>query len=140
LLFTCSPNLVAPQLKRGTGSGLEEFVAKDAGFKVAIPCKPQENLSEEDAYKNGKQHSYIYRCSQGSTSLFISFIEHNPDTPAPMEKLFGYATGDYEFVAKKMSIQKSEDLSVGEFPARRTLFSGIAGIFTPLLQRIREEA
>lgn len=126
------------QVDPGRIHRLDEYTAKAAGFKVDVPCVPREEVSVEDAYKNGKQYSYMYRCSNGATSLLIGFIDHNPDTPATIEKRFGYATGDYEFIAKKLNIRKSEVTSVGAFPAKSYIVSGNSRLYYVLVATNRK--
>ncbi|MBP6004712.1 MAG: hypothetical protein KA746_14875 [Pyrinomonadaceae bacterium] len=103
---------------------LKDLRSDEAGFQMKVPCESVLKRSEEDAYKNGIQVSYSYRCSKDDLRLLVSFLDHNPDAPAPLETLFGYATGNFEFATKSLNVEMSEMRSIGGFPAKSYVIKG----------------
>ncbi|HMM81059.1 MAG TPA: hypothetical protein PKC65_13655 [Pyrinomonadaceae bacterium] len=99
--------------------GWTEFVAKDAGFSVKLPCAPGREV-EEYPYKAGKRYGYKYSCDSNGIGYRITFGDHNPDTGESVQKFLEYSEGDLE-LAFKDSIKEKQEVQVDGFHGRMYL-------------------
>lgn len=89
-------------------SDLKEFSSNDAGFKINLPCDPQQTRKDEYPYKAGKRYGYDFECSFNSTKIKLSFGDHNPDSGETTGKFLEYSKGDLEIALRDANKERRE--------------------------------
>ncbi len=87
---------------------LKEFSSDDAGFKISLPCIPQQTRKDEYPYKAGKRYGYEFECSFTGKKFKLSFGDHNPDSGETTEKFLEYSKGDIETALRDAKKERKE--------------------------------